>query len=105
MDDQDKKSKYTYEELRDKYVDQKPNATNSNTKNLANDYNMIVSFIISVLLFIGIGLFAGNYLDNLWNTKPLFILIFIFLGIGAAYRNLYKSITKHSKGSSQDGRQ
>jgi F0F1-type ATP synthase assembly protein I len=104
MDEKEKKTQFTYEELKEKYIDGKQKNNYVKTQKIASDYNMIVTFIISVMLFIGIGVFAGVYLDRYLNTTPLFILVFSFLGIGAAYRNLFKSITKHDKdkGSSKN---
>lgn len=32
---------------------------------------------------------VGNYLDNQFNSGILFLLIFVFLGVGAAFRNLF----------------
>lgn len=98
-----KTPKFTYEELSEKYIDGKEESSFTKAKDITKDYNLVVTFIISILLYIGIGVFVGNYLDNLLNTKPLFILLFTFLGIGAAYRNLYVLIKKHdNKGSTNN---
>jgi len=102
---EERKPKYTYEELKEKYIDGKQSSDYVKTKQVADDYNMIVSFLISIMLFIGIGVFLGVLLDRRLDTEPLFIIVFTFLGIGAAYRNLFKSITKHDKGSTKDGKQ
>ena len=99
----ERKTKYSYEELKQKYIDEKEEIHFKKKRNLAKDYNMIVTFIISIVLYIGLGVFIGYYIDELLHTKPLFILILSFIGIGAAYRNLYVTITKHDKkGSSKD---
>jgi ATP synthase protein I len=105
MDEKEKKTQFTYDELKEKYIDGKQKTSYTKTQKIASDYNMIVTFIISVMLFIGIGVFAGVYLDRYLNTTPLFILVFSFLGIAVAYRNLFISITKHDdkdKGSSKN---
>ena len=41
-----------------------------------------------------IGVIVGLYLDSQFKSKPLFILIFLFLGIAGTFYNLYK-VTKN----------
>lgn len=55
-------------------------------KNLA----LVSQLGISMLVPIFGCLFLGNFLDEKLNTKPLFLFIFIVLGVGAAFVNLYK---------------
>lgn len=43
-------------------------------------------------------IWVGNYLDNKFNKSPLFLFIFIVLGVGAAFSNLYKLTFKNTKG-------
>lgn len=103
QNNKNKQTKYTYEELKEKYIDNKSNSASKKTKEIASDYNMIVSFVITIVLLIGIGILGGWYIDNYLNTKPLFIVILSLLGIAAAYRNLYVSVTRRDKkGSSKN---
>jgi F0F1-type ATP synthase assembly protein I len=37
-----------------------------------------------------IGLFLGKFLDNLIGTNNVFLFIFIIIGVGAAFLNLFK---------------
>lgn len=55
-------------------------------KNLA----LISQLGISMLVPIFGCLFIGNYLDEKLGTKPFLLFIFIVLGVGAAFVNLYK---------------
>jgi Uncharacterized protein conserved in bacteria len=68
---------------------------------LVNDFLKGISLItqIGINLFITIflGLMAGKFLDNLFNTKPIFLIIFILLGIAAAFRNLFIMTKKYFK--------
>lgn len=42
--------------------------------------------------FIGFGL--GYYIDKLFHTKPVFMVLFIILGTIAGFLNAYRTITK-----------
>ena len=52
---------------------------------------MNVGYYLAVPLLVGV--FLGNWLDNIFHTKPVFVLVLIFIGMIAAFYNLYK-ITK-----------
>ena len=62
-------------------------------KNLA--YLTQVAFIMLTPIFLGV--FAGNFLDNKFNSSPWFLLLFIVLGVGAAFMNLYKFVMTMTK--------
>lgn len=42
-----------------------------------------------------VGLILGFYLDKWLETKPLFIIIGIIIGIAAAFKMIYKEIQKN----------
>lgn len=96
MNDSKDKPKYSYEELHEKYIEKKaPNQSEKKVvKQFASDYQMIVSFVITLVVLLVLGVYLGYKLDQILNSTPLFILIFTFLGIGAAYRNLFKDANK-----------
>ena len=62
-------------------------------KNLA--YLTQVAFIMLTPIFLGV--FAGNFVDNKFNTSPWFLLLFIVLGVGTAFMNLYKFVMTMTK--------
>ena len=51
----------------------------------------------SVALSIFIGLFVGVYLDRWFETSPWCTLVFLVLGIAAAFRNIGLAIKKSRK--------
>lgn len=61
---------------------------------------IVSNFGAQMIASIVIGFFVGKFIDGKLGTEPLFILLFIFLGIGAGFRNLYLAIIK---GSENDG--
>lgn len=52
---------------------------------------------ISVALAIFIGLFAGVWLDNKFDTSPVLTLIGLGMGIIAGFRNLVRAAKKSRK--------
>ncbi len=52
---------------------------------------------ITMGLSIALGAFIGVYLDKKFGTQPWFSLIFLGLGIAAAFRNLYMLCQKAKK--------
>lgn len=57
---------------------------------------------LSLITYIGVhmtvpivaGLFAGQWIDNRLNTTPIFLFVFIILGVVVAFMNLFKVATK-----------
>lgn len=60
-----------------------------NNRQLFQSLAMVSSMGISVVLAIGIGVWFGLSLDRWFGTKPWFFYIFMFIGIIAAYKNVY----------------
>jgi F0F1-type ATP synthase assembly protein I len=54
---------------------------------------------ISVVLAIAMGVIFGRFLDGRFGTEPTFFFIFLFIGIIAAFRNIYVIIKKTIKNS------
>ncbi|MCF8052318.1 MAG: AtpZ/AtpI family protein [Desulfobacterales bacterium] len=61
------------------------------------EYAYFASVGLSVALSIFIGLFIGLYLDRRFDTDPIFMFIFLGLGIAAGYRNIALAIRKTRK--------
>jgi len=51
---------------------------------------LITQIGIVMLVPIAIGFFIGRFLDNLVGTNYIFLFIFIIIGVGAAFLNLFK---------------
>nr|WP_278245008.1 AtpZ/AtpI family protein [[Clostridium] dakarense] len=41
--------------------------------------------------------FIGQFIDSKLNTSPIFLLIFIILGIGGAFMSVYKTLVTYTK--------
>ena len=64
----------------------KKNNDRSALKNLALISQVGISMITPILL----GVFIGGWLDKKVGTNGLFMLVFIFLGVGGGFMNLFK---------------
>lgn len=51
--------------------------------------SLVTQIGMSMIMPIIMCLFVGIFLDKLVGTAPLFILIFVFLGVGGGFRNVY----------------
>ncbi len=52
---------------------------------------------ISMILPIVMGLYIGKWLDGKFGTGPIFLLIFIIMGVGSAFVNLFKITEKDTR--------
>lgn len=51
---------------------------------------LITQIGISMIVPIILGIFIGRFLDNLIGTNNIFLFVFIIIGVGAAFLNLFK---------------
>jgi len=58
-------------------------------------YYSSLGFSVALSIFIGLGI--GVYLDTRFDTSPWLMLVFLGLGIVAAYRNIGLAIKKSRK--------
>ena len=72
-----------------------PKKTSEDKKGLEN-LALITQVGISMVTPILVGLYIGKKLDDWLNKSPLFLLIFIIIGIGASFTNLFKTVEKSS---------
>ena len=57
-------------------------------KEIALAYSMFSQIGINIIVCVAIGLVLGRFLDNLLGTSPWLLIIFLFLGIAAAFKSL-----------------
>lgn len=41
--------------------------------------------------------FIGKFIDDKFNTEPIFMLIFLVLGVGGAFMSVYKTLIGYTK--------
>lgn len=62
-------------------------------ENLALISHMGIIMIVPII----IGLYLGKLIDDKFNTGPLFLFIFIIMGVISGFRNMFKLGLKDSK--------
>lgn len=55
----------------------------------AKAWALILQIGISMLVPILLCIFVGIWLDKVFDTKPILMIIFIILGVGAGFRSVY----------------
>ncbi len=61
----------------------------SEKNEIASAFSLIMGLGINLIVVTIICLFIGNFLDNFFDTSPLFIIIFFFVAIITSFRNIY----------------
>ncbi len=76
---------------------------NNNDKlEIARALALFTQLGINMAICIMLSLFLGNFIDKHFNTYPLFLIIFLILGILASIRNMYYMVMK-DKNNQQSG--
>lgn len=52
---------------------------------------------ITMITPIIMGLYLGKLIDNKFNTQPIFLFVFIIMGVIAGFMNIFKIATKDTK--------
>jgi ATP synthase protein I len=58
----------------------------------ANYANLAVSFGVMMCVSVFLGFLAGNWLDQRFHSAPIFLVIFIILGVFLGFYSLIKEI-------------
>ncbi len=59
-----------------------------------NDLGLFIKAGVELISPIIVGIVIGIFLDNHFNSKPLFLIIFLFLGFGGGISNIYKTVKR-----------
>ncbi len=62
--------------------------------NLAYYLGLITQIGLTIIFSILAGLFIGLALDRFFNTKGIFLILFLLMGIAGGFYNAYKQILK-----------
>jgi ATP synthase protein I len=66
-----------------------------NRKREYADIARLSSVGIAMVVSVAIGYFIGAAIDRYFHTAPAFTIIFIFLGIGAGFLNVFRTLRKY----------
>lgn len=71
---------------------------NKNNKNPLRSLVLITQVGLSIITPILLGLYIGMFIDRKVGTNGVFAIIFIILGVGAGFMNLFKLAGPKDKG-------
>lgn len=54
----------------------------------------LTSVGIALIISVMIGYAIGTWLDRYFHTYPIFTIIFFFIGVGAGFLNVFRSLNK-----------
>ncbi len=60
----------------------------------SNDLGLFLKAGVEVISPIIVGIVIGIFLDNYFNSKPLFLIVFLILGFGGGISNIYKTVKR-----------
>ncbi|GFN36191.1 AtpZ/AtpI family protein [Tepidimicrobium xylanilyticum] len=64
-------------------------------KNVIQYLSLITQIGLSVITPIILGVYLGGFVDRIFHTEMVFTLVFIILGAGTGFLNLFKLTGKH----------
>ena len=64
-----------------------------NNSALGLGLKLATDFVVTII----VGCLIGLGVDKMLETKPIFFLIFLFLGIAGAFLNIYRTVLKLNK--------
>ena len=73
------------------------NKKKSTGAQIAQAISLLSQLSIMMLVSIFGCFFIGKFIDTKLNTRPIFMLIFLILGIGGAFMSVYKTVIGFTK--------
>ena len=81
---------------------EKGNKTNLKYDKHNNSYGLGLKISLDLVAAIVVGVLIGIGIDKIFDTKPIFFLIFFFFGIAAGFTNMYRSLFNIEKKKIKD---
>ncbi|MCL2501422.1 MAG: AtpZ/AtpI family protein [Defluviitaleaceae bacterium] len=66
-----------------------PKLSKEERKKILRAAALMTQLAVGMIACVTISVFLGMFLDNRLGTSPVFILIFVFVGIAAAFKYMY----------------
>ncbi len=73
------------------------NKKKSTGAQIAQALSLLSQLSIMMLVSIFGCFFIGKFIDTKLNTSPIFMLIFLVIGIGGAFMSVYKTVIGYTK--------
>jgi F0F1-type ATP synthase assembly protein I len=69
---------------------------------MASGYGIAIRLAIEMVAALGVSVFLGIWIDRELGVAPLFLIILLIMGMGAAFINVYKAVSGFTHGSLRD---
>jgi ATP synthase protein I len=66
-----------------------PNDDKPQQNEFARALSFFLQISVSIIACIAVGMFLGWLLDRWLDTSPWFLMVFSFLGVGAAFKSIF----------------
>jgi len=66
-----------------------PKISKEERRRILRAMSLLTQLAFGTIACIGLSIFFGLFLDNRLGTSPVFVLIFVFIGIIAAFKYMY----------------
>jgi ATP synthase protein I len=66
---------------------------------MSSGYGMALRLAIEMVAALGVSVFLGLWIDGKLGTAPLFMIIFLIMGMGAGFINVYRAVSGFTHGS------
>jgi F0F1-type ATP synthase assembly protein I len=76
-------------------------AVSSNGPSTTRYAGIGLQFAVSILVF----LYVGQWLDRKFGTSPIFLMLGVFVGAGAAFYSMYRKLMADQNAEDEDHRQ
>ena len=78
------------------FLELKPVNEKKDPKKKFVDIARLTSVGIGLVLCAFIGYWIGNYIDHKFHTAPIFMVIFLIIGMGAGILNVFRTLSKNN---------
>ena len=68
-----------------------------NSRDMIKALSLLSQIGLTVAACILVGVFLGRFLDGLLGTSPWLLILFSFLGVGAAFKSLFNYLPKSNE--------
>ncbi len=68
-------------------------------RSTASGYGMAIRMSVELVAALGVSVFLGLWIDGELNTAPLFLIIFLIMGMGAGFINVVRAAGSFTRGS------
>lgn len=66
---------------------------------MSSGYGMALRLAIEMVAALGVSVFLGYWIDDALGTLPLFLIVFLIMGMGAGFINVYRTVSGFTHGS------